>query len=55
MNHTGGVGTAVTVSATVVQWVSAAEPIIHTLATLVALIAGCLTIAWYWKQLRKKD
>lgn len=55
MNHTGGVGAAVTVSAAIVHWVSVADPILHAVATIVAIAAGGLTIAWYWKQLRKKD
>lgn len=55
MNHTGGVGATVTISATVVHWATVADPILHAIATCVAIVAGGLTILWYWKQLRKKD
>jgi hypothetical protein len=54
-SHTGGVGAAVTTGSTIVQWISAADPLLHAISTCVAIIAGVLTIVWYVKQLRKSS
>ena len=52
--HAGAVGTCVTGLAAFVGWTAAAVPVLQVVSLLVAIIAGSLTIAWYWKQLFAK-
>jgi hypothetical protein len=53
-SHLGGVGSVTTLGATITEWCADALPALQIVSTLIAIIAGGLTIIWYIRQLRDK-
>jgi hypothetical protein len=48
---TAVVGTATTLSGTIMGWMLDSVPVLQVVSLLVAIVAGILTAMWYWHQL----